>query len=60
MDGLLKLAGQSVLELAAVGWAGWELWKLRTPKQKPPSAEPPSSHAPRHAVGEHPLDDGRP
>ena len=56
MDGLLKLAGQSVLELAAVGWAGWELWKLRTPKAKPPP-EPPASGPPGHAVGEHGLDD---
>ncbi len=53
---LMPLVAQSVLELAVVGFAGWELWKLRAPKPKdPPSADPPG-----HAVGEHGLDDGGP
>ena len=49
--GLLKLAGQSVLELAAVGWAGWELWKLRTPGPKPPAPSPPPSPHPQGRRG---------
>ena len=52
---IMPLVAQSVLELAVVGWAGWEIWKLRTPK---PTKPPPSADAPGHAVGEHGLDDG--
>ena len=53
---IVPLVAQSGLELAVVAWAGWEIWKLRTPKAPPP----PSADAPGHAVGEHGLDDGGP
>ena len=54
------LIAQSLLEIGVVAFAGWEIWKLRTPKPKaaPPPA-PPSAEATGHAVGEHGLDDGR-
>ncbi len=57
MHGWGGLIAQTVLEGAVVAWAGWEIWKLRTPKPK--DAPPPSASAdpPGHAVGEHPLDD---
>lgn len=55
------LIAQSLLEIAVVAFAGWEIWKLRTPKAKPDVAPPPpSADAAGHAVGEHGLDDGRP
>ena len=54
---IMPLVAQSVLEIAVVAFAGWELWKLRTAKPKDPqqSADPPG-----HAIGEHGLDDGGP
>ncbi len=54
---IMPLVAQSVLEIAVVAFAGWELWKLRTPKPKDP---PPSADPPGHPVGEHGLDDGGP
>lgn len=53
------LIAQSLIELAVVSFAGWEIWKLRTPKPKAPPP-PPSADAAGHSVGEHGLDDGRP
>ncbi len=55
MRNLLPLAAQSVLELAAVAWAGWELWSLR---KKPPKPPPSSADPPRHPVGKQGLDEG--
>ncbi len=55
---MTPLVAQSVLELAVVAFAGWEIWKLRTPKPKTPP--PPSAGPPGHPVGEHSLDDGGP
>ena len=54
---IMPLVAQSVLELAVVAFAGWELWKLRTPKveDRPPSGDPPG-----HSIREHGLDDGGP
>ncbi len=61
MHGWGGLVAQTVLEGAVVAWAGWEIWKLRTPKAKDatPPCDPPSASADPagHAVGEHPLDD---
>ena len=54
---IMPLVAQSVLEIAVVAFAGWELWKLRTPK---PKAPPPSADPPGHPIGEHGLDDGGP
>lgn len=52
------LIAQTLLETAVVAWAGWEVWKLRTPRPpKARDAPPPSAGAPGHAIGEHPLDD---
>ena len=56
MAGVAPLVAQTALEAAVVAWAGWEIWKLRTPKAPAP---PPSIEPARHAVGEQPLDDGR-
>ena len=56
---IMPLVAQSLLELAVVAVAGWEIWKLRTPKAKDPPA-PPSADPPRHPIGEHGLDDGGP
>ena len=55
MAGIAPLVVQTVLEAGVVAWAGWEIWKLRTPKPK--DTPPPSADPPRHPVGEHGLDD---
>ncbi len=57
MAGLAPLIAQTALEAGVVAWAGWELWKLRSPRPKPPPA--PSADPARHPVGQQPLDDGR-
>ncbi len=56
MASLTPLLAQTALEVAVVAWAGWEVWKLRSPKPKPP----PSAEPPGHAVWEHGLDDRGP
>ena len=58
----VPLIAQSLIEIGVVAFAGWEIWKLRTPKPKkpppPPSPDTASADPAGHAVGEHGLDDG--
>ena len=65
---LLIVYEPALFLVAALAWAGWELWSVRTRKPDPAAAErgtaqaaaPDSARPAGHAVGEHGLDDGGP
>ncbi len=69
---LLIVYEPALFLVAALAWAAWELWSVRSRKPDPAPtpvstsaapvepAAPGSARSPGHAVGEHGLDDGGP